>query len=488
MARVTDRGRTLRARLVATVLLLLAVVGAVIGIATTITLRGFLYGQLDGEVLGAAQRFSFSRADPGPPGGPTRDFLGPAQRPGTLGAVAIGGRVLQAAVTDRRGSSSPVSDADVDALATLQVGDRPETIALSLGDYRTVAVPGPSGSVLIVGQPANQVTDVVNRLVVIEVIVIGVALAGAAGAGLILVRRELRPLEEVAGIAASVSTMPLDSGEVELAARIPYPDEHTEVGQVGVALNRMLDNVSGALEARQESETRLRRFVADASHELRTPLAAIRGYAELTQRDPALSAQVAHSLGRITSSAERMSTLVEDLLLLARLDAGRPLERTAVDLTRLVLDAVSDAHVAGPDHRWTLDLPDEPVTVSGDGSRLTQVLTNLLANARTHTPAGTLVTVGLRESPGSAVLTVRDTGPGIPADLQPTVFERFARGSTGRARAGNDTQSTGLGLAIVDAVVAAHGGRVDVRSVPGDTLFTITLPKTPARRPAPVTA
>ncbi|GAA4547047.1 HAMP domain-containing sensor histidine kinase [Pseudonocardia xishanensis] len=475
MPRVTDRGRTLRARLVATVLVLLAVVGAVIGIATTLALRGFLYGQLDGDVRAAADRFAFSRTEPAPPGAP-RDFLGPAQRPGTLGAVLVGGVVQEAAVSDRRGSARTVPATDLATLAGLPVGARPSTVDLELGTYRVVAEAGPNGTVLVLGQPAGPVTDVVNRLVVIELIVIGVALGGAAVAGTVVVRRALRPLEEVADVAAEVSTMPLDSGEVDLATRVPAPDARTEVGQVGVALNRMLDNVSGALTARQESEMQLRQFVADASHELRTPLAAIRGYAELTARDPALSAEAAHSLGRITSQSERMSTLVEDLLLLARLDAGRPLESAPVDLTRLVLDAVSDAHAVGPDHRWELALPDEPVVLPGDASRLTQVLTNLLANARTHTPVGTRVTVGLHPRPGAVDLTVADTGPGIPADLRPHVFERFARGSVGRARARNDTPSTGLGLAIVAAVVAAHHGTVTLESTPGRTVFTVTLP------------
>ncbi|MCE3555880.1 HAMP domain-containing histidine kinase [Pseudonocardia sp. RS11V-5] len=484
-ARVTDRvvarSRTLRARLVVTVLLLIALACAVIGVATAIALRSFLYHRLDEDVLGGAARFQYSRHEPAPPGLTRADsFLGPAQKPGTLGAVVRAGVVEEAAVTDRRGSSRAVPEADVAQLAALRPGDHPQTVSLSLGEYRAVAVPAPDGSVLVLGQPAQEVADVVNGLAVIELIVIGAALGGAAIAATVLVRRELRPLEEVAGIAAKVSAMPLDRGEVELAARVPEIDERTEVGQVGAALNRMLDNVEGALEARQDSETRLRQFVADASHELRTPLAAIRGYAELTRRDgAALPEGTAHALTRISSQAERMSTLVEDLLLLARLDAGRPLERAPVDLTRLVLDAVSDAHAAGPDHRWQLDLPEEPVTVPGDASRLTQVLTNLLANAHTHTPRGTEVTVGLRAADGFAVLSVTDTGPGIPAELQPHVFERFARGSTGRARAVNNTASTGLGLAIVDAVVAAHGGRVGLESRPGHTEFRVTLPLTP---------
>ena len=328
----------------------------------------------------------------------------------------------------------------------------------------------------MIGQPAGEAQDVVDSLIVTEVIVIGLALIGAGVAGAVLVRRELRPLERVAETAATVSALPLDRGEVELVERVRDVDPRTEVGQVATALNQMLDNVGGALEVRQDSETRLRRFIADASHELRTPLAAIRGYAELSRRAP-LAPDTAYSLTRISSQAERMTTLVEDLLLLARLDAGRPLERGPVDLTRLVLDGVNDAHAAGMDHRWQLDLPEEPVVVPGDASRLTQVLSNLLANARTHTPAGTTVTVGLARADSNAergtALTVTDDGPGVPADLLPHVFERFARGSASRSR---ETGSSGLGLAIVDAVVAAHGGRVEVTSRPGRTAFTVWLP------------
>lgn len=188
-------------------------------------------------------------------------------------------------------------------------------------------------------------------------------------------------------------------------------------------------------------------------------------------------------MARISSQAVRMTTLVEDLLLLARLDAGRPLERAPVDLTRLVLDSVDDARVAGPDHRWELALPAEPVIVTGDALRLTQVLTNLLANARTHTPAGTTVTVTLQPAP--VLLSVVDNGPGISPEQLPHVFERFARGSTSRSR---QNGSTGLGLAIVDAVVAAHGGRVGVTSGTGRTAFTVHLPEGSSPLLAPSTA
>jgi two-component system OmpR family sensor kinase len=236
----------------------------------------------------------------------------------------------------------------------------------------------------------------------------------------------------------------------------------------------MLDHVGNALEARHASETQVRQFVADASHELRTPLAAIRGYAELSRRSPApIPDEIAHVLGRVESEAKRMTGLVEDLLLLARLDAGRPLAHDPVDLTMLVVDAVSDAHAAGPRHYWQLDLPEEPVTVVGDQQRLHQVLANLLANARTHTPEGTTVTVAVCATDDAAVLRVSDSGPGIPAELRPHIFERFARGDSSRSRAAG---SSGLGLSFVSAVVAAHRGTVSVESRPGQTAFTVRLP------------
>jgi two-component system OmpR family sensor kinase len=281
----------------------------------------------------------------------------------------------------------------------------------------------------------------------------------------------------VAATAHQVSTMQLDRGEVALGVRVPdsYTDQRTEVGQVGSALNAMLGHVAKALTARQASETRVRRFVADASHELRTPLAAIRGYAELSRRsNEPIPFDVAHALDRVESQAVRMTGLVEDLLLLASLDSGRPIVVEQVDLSVLLVGALSDAHAAGPDHRWRLELPEDSVIIPGEAARLTQVVVNLLANARTHTPAGTTVTVGLATVGKNAVITVADDGPGIPPELLPEVFERFARGDSSRSRAAG---STGLGLSIVAAVVAAHHGTVNVSSVPGSTVFTVSLPR-----------
>ena len=319
-----------------------------------------------------------------------------------------------------------------------------------------------------------------TRVALIFAVVTALAVAVATVAGLLVIRRALAPLDRVAATAGAVAALPLDRGEVALPMRVADLDANpgTEVGRLGLAINRMLDHIAAALSARQASESRVRQFVADASHELRTPLAAIRGYTELAQRKRAeVPADVAHAMGRVESEAARMTHLVEDLLLLARLDSGRPLERRPVDLARLCADAVSDAHIAGPEHRWNLEVPAEPVMVPGDEARLHQVLANLLANARVHTPAGTAVTTSLRAVGDCAVLLVADDGPGIPAHLQAEVFERFARADTART---HKDGSTGLGLAIVSAVVRAHGGDITLRSAPGRTDFTVRLPGFPA--------
>jgi two-component system OmpR family sensor kinase len=284
-------------------------------------------------------------------------------------------------------------------------------------------------------------------------------------------------LRRVAATATQVAERPLASGEVTLPERVPDADPRTEVGQVGSAFNRMLGHVEAALARRAASEARLRRFAADASHELRTPLAAIRGYAELARRHPGpVPNDIAHALARVESESARMSVLVDELLLLAQLDAGRPLAKEPVDLTRLAIDATSDARAASQDHRWVLELPDEPVLVEGDEHRLHQVLANLMSNAAKHTPEGTTVTVTLTtsEEPPAVRVSVTDSGPGIPEELQPALFERFVRGDSARSNAGT---STGLGLAIVQAVTTAHGGSVSVTSRPGHTSFVIILPR-----------
>ena len=227
---------------------------------------------------------------------------------------------------------------------------------------------------------------------------------------------------------------------------------------------------------RQRSEDRLRQFLADASHELRTPLSVVRSHSELIeQQATGLSPELSHSLTRIESAAARMSRLVDDLFLLARLDAGQSLRREPVDLSRLAVEAVADARVTGPDHRWSLQLPDHPVTVPGDEYRLQQVIVNLLCNARDHTPPGTRVSLSISELPDAVELHVHDNGPGFPAGLAVRARERFVRGQAARGPA--DGGGAGLGLAITDSVVSAHGGRVEIDSTPGDTNVRIRLPR-----------
>lgn len=475
-------GRSLRTRLVFALVALLAVVSVAIGGLTTVALRHFLVDRLDAQLSPATAM----RGDR--PGRPAFPGSGPAIPPGspsgTVVAVITDGRVTSAqTLTNSPSSDDPFPDeqavpvGEVAALADLPVGATPRTVDLGArGDYRAVARQYWDGRVRVVAMPLSGVQETVWALVAAQagVAAVGLVIAGAAGA--LIVRATLRPLNRVATTATRVTELPLDRGEVALAVRVPAEDTdaRTEVGQVGAALNRMLGHVADALAARQASETRVRQFVADASHELRTPLAAIRGYAEVARRGrDEVPADVAHALRRVESESTRMTSLVDDLLLLARLDTGRPLAVEPVDVTALVIDAVSDAHVAGPEHRWQLDLPDVVIRVPGDAARLHQVVANLLANARVHTPPGTTVTTTLSVDGNDAVLAVADDGPGVPAELRPAMFERFARGDSSRSR---EHGSTGLGLAIVAAVVEAHHGTVAVHSRPGRTVFTVRLP------------
>ncbi|MEE1754248.1 sensor histidine kinase [Streptomyces sp. SP18CS02] len=465
---------SLRTRLVVSAVALIAVVAAVIGAVTTIALRSYLVDQKDGQLRTAVDR----AAHEGAPGG-LRFITAPGQPIGTVGgrAAAPGGALGEAGRLVGPRPGDPPGSLDTAQSAALSAAARDggvHTVSLpGLGDHRVLAS---RDGTIVLGFPLTDVQDTVNRLVLVEVYVAAAGLIAAGIAGGTLVGVALRPLRRVAATATRVSELPLHSGEVALYERVAdaEADPRTEVGQVGAALNRMLDHVHSALHARQQSETRVRRFVADASHELRTPLASIRGYAELTRLGRERTGpDTRHALGRIEAEATRMTGLVEDLLLLARLDAGRPLSYQSTDLSPLVVDAVSDARAAGRDHRWRLELPDEPATVRGDAARLHQVLVNLLGNARSHTPAGTTVTARVRWEGPWAVVEVEDDGPGIPPGLLPHVFERFARGDASRSR---HAGSTGLGLAIVQAVVVAHGGGVRVHSVPGRTVFAVRLP------------
>ncbi|MEU7164538.1 HAMP domain-containing sensor histidine kinase [Streptomyces morookaense] len=467
--------RTLRARLTAGLVLLLALASLAVGVTTSLALQAFLVGRLDQQLVASGGRFAASLEHDEDSDGDNRpDTRG--QSDGTFGARLMHGRTTTAAVVrEQTDEAVPLTAADRNALAALPRDGGGHGIRLSaLGSYRVVAVAGDDGDTLITGMPLHRVEETVHRLELVEAVVFGTALVVTGVAGAAWVRLSLRPLRRVAATAAEVTELPLASGEFAMPAPVPDTDTRTEVGQVGAALNRMLGHVGDALSQRRASEQRLRHFAADAGHELRTPVATVRAHAELALRHPGpVPGEVRHALQRIQSETQRMSGLVDDLLLLARLDAGRPLAREAADLTRLALDAVDDARVAAPGHHWLLDLPEEPVTVTGDEHRLHQVIANLLANARTHTPSGTDVTLSITASPAGTELTVTDNGPGIPEALQPEVFQRFTRADHNRSRASG---STGLGLAIVEAVVTAHGGTVGVTSRPGHTAFRVRLP------------
>ena len=482
-------GRTLRTRLTAGILVLLVVSCAGIGIATSITLRGFLVDRLDQQLAQAGSRLDVSLEHrEGPEGaavppGPGAEPGVQGQAVGTLAASIRGESIEQAVVVrDNAGEISlpsvALTTADRSVLLALAPDATPTTARLSsLGDYRLRATRGPDGEIHVAGLPLQDIDSTVHRLQAVELVVFAVALllTGLAGAGWVTL--SLRPLHRVTVTARQVTALPLGSGTVELPHRVPETYPRTEVGQLSAAFNQMLGHVETALEQREGSEARLRRFVADASHELRTPLAGIRSYAELARRSTEdVPDEVSHAIGRVESEAARMGLLVDDLLLLARLDTGRPLEQQDVDLSRLVIEVTSDARVAGPDHHWSLDLPDEPVVVRGDEHRLHQVVANLLSNARIHTPAGTSIVVRLsteHHGDNGVLLSVRDNGPGIPAELQAHVFERFVRADSSRSRVKG---STGLGLAIAHAVVKAHGGSLTLTSNEGGTEFRISLP------------
>jgi two-component system, OmpR family, sensor kinase len=468
--------RTLRARLTAGLVVLLAMACLAVGLTTVLALQAFMIERLDQQLAGVAGSFAASLEHEEPlDADDLIDSHGQAR--GTFGARIRDGEVTSAAVVNEAATNTvDLSERDRAVLVAVPADGRGHTVELSsLGQYRVVATDGFDGDVLITGLPLHPVEEVVERLRSIELGVFGLAIAVTGIAGALWVSLALRPLRRVAATATEVTALPLASGTVAMPDPVPDTDPRTEVGRVGLALNRMLAHVGEALARRQASEERLRRFAADASHELRTPVATVRAHAELALKHPdGLPEGTRHALERIQSESRRMGALVDDLLLLARLDAGRPLSREQVDLTRLVIDAADDARTAGPGHHWRLELPEEPVTVTGDEHRLHQVVANLLVNARAHTPPGTVVTVALTGEADSVTLTVTDDGPGIPESLLPEVFGRFTRADSGRSRAAG---GTGLGLAIVAAVASAHGGSAEVTSRPGRTRFIIELPR-----------
>ncbi|UDY24044.1 sensor histidine kinase [Nocardioides sp. Kera G14] len=464
--------RSLTTRLVATTVALVLAVSLLVATLTALALHSYLGDRLDKDVVRTADRWH-SR---GPADAIDSIFQGRNQEAGTLVAV-VGGSTPKAVILGHgNGEQEAVDLAQATDLAAVPTdGALHDVDVPGYGTYRVVAqevdvsdTDGTSGAVVVSGLPVAEVDDVVTSLVRWELGFIVVGLITATAVGLLIVRRQLGPLREVASTAHEVAQLPLADGDVGVTSRVParLTDERTEVGAVGAALNVLLEHVESSLAARERSEQQVRRFVADASHELRTPLTTIRGYADLASQRPE---QMPAAIAKVKEESARMSRLVEDLLQLARLDAGRPPVREEVDLSKLLAEVVSDTRVVDSDHHWRLAAGDR-VQVEGDQMALHQVATNLLNNARKHTPAGTTVTV----TTTSTGFSVHDDGPGFEPELVPSAFQRFVRGDSSRQRSGAEG-GAGLGLALVQAIVESHGGTVSLASEPGDTTITVTL-------------
>lgn len=418
---------------------------------------------------------------PGGPKGP--GFGGSGIAEGTLQYVSEDGQAAGAVVSNF--SVTYLNEPALEILAHVPTDGVPHTVHLKeLGTFRVTSQVVDDKTVLV-GVQMDSIDDVVMMLVAVEVGLSLVVAITAGFAGRAWVRRELRPLGVVRAAAADIASRDLADDTEELTR---VGEEATsgpvEVADVAGALNSMIEAVEDGMERRARSEAKLRQFVADASHELRTPLASVQGYAQLARRDIDEASRT-QALERISSEGARMASLVEEMLTLARLDGDRALKRDNVDVIPLILDALSDAHVVAPDHAWELgEAADAPVL--GDEAALRQILTNLLANARVHTPAGTRVTVSLtrapqaveseKGAPASSMVTLRvaDDGPGIPANIRDRVFDRFVRGDSSRTRDGRG--SSGLGMSIVESLARAMGGSARLVDSEKGTVIDVTLP------------
>lgn len=468
-------GIPLRFTLVAA-LVVLALLGLLAsGVAVTSAIEKSLLHRTDQQLREAAQGWAKPRSiRPLPP----LDEPGPG-RPPTLFFVRLQNPDGRTQLIINDGTDQP--------LIPETPGRAPITVR-SIGDssveWRSLTTTTPEGSTTVaIKLTANN--DTVDKLIVLQLSIGAAVLLALAFGAYFVIRRSLRPLVVVEGTAAAIAAG-------DLHRRVPVRGNNTEVDRLAVALNGMLTQIQRAFsataaseEAARRSEAKMRRFIADASHELRTPLTTIRGFAELFRQGATTDTTML--MNRIESEALRMGLLVEDLLMLARLDAQRPIEHKSVDLLTLASDAVHDARAVAPDRTINLEVIDGPGTpeVDGDDARLRQVLSNLVGNALTHTPPEAIVTVRVSTTDDYAVLQVSDTGPGLPADEVDKVFERFYRTDSSRTR---QSGGTGLGLSIVSALVAAHGGTVSVQSAQGQgATFTVTLPRSGVDRdPKPV--
>jgi two-component system, OmpR family, sensor kinase len=474
---------SLRARLVLGVIVLTALGLAIADVATYTSLRSFLLHRTDSTL--EASHPNVENAAFGPPNGEPDNERHRGPGPAGVGGPGIdyyqvrtlSGRVVESRVVPQLAEQTTVPRPRLPATIALPTrrdseGDRVAYFTVPAvsgnGRYRVRAAieRRAPDRILLIASSLRGVESTLHRLVLIELLVTAAVLAAIAALGLWVVRLGLRPLRSIEATAASIAAG-------DLTRRVEPADGRTEIGRLGLALNAMLAQIESAFKAREASEQKLRRFVADASHELRTPLAAVRAYAELFKRGANRRPEdLARSMAGISRESERMSMLVEDLLLLARLDEGRPLQQERVRLDEVVTEAVETAHTVDPGRPIALDA--EPVVVLGDHDRLRQIVDNLLSNVRAHTAPDTPVQIAVGRVNGNAVIEVADEGPGMSAEVLERVFERFYRPDASRSRARG---GVGLGLSIVAAVAEAHGGRVEAESEAGHgATFRIVLP------------
>jgi two-component system sensor histidine kinase TrcS len=467
-------------------LAVVTVVVLVVGVITTLSFRSYVNVMNDAEVDESldALNHSYNRYHRGESlhhGDLAHAMLAfTGQNQGNVIAVLHNGDVIGSAVFYEDDARPAPPDAVAAIKAQPWQDDRLRTVTLgSLGSFLVDTQSAGAEDRLMVGVSLGLANKLITRRIVSATTLLIAAMLVAAGLTTLVVTYALRPLRRVAATAGEVAGTPLIGDDHRITVRVQPEDTDpdNEVGIVGHTLNRLLDNVDSALAHRAESDRRMRQFLTDASHELRTPLSSIQGYSELTRQDSAaLPPTTEYALARIESEARRMTSLVDELLLLSRLGEGQDLRTEDVDLGDLVLNAVNDAAVAAPTHRWIKDLPDDPVWVRGDPDRLHQLVSNLLTNGWVHTPPGVTVTTGIarhRSASGAlyAELTVTDDGPDIDANLLPHLFERFVRATNSRS----DGSGNGLGLAIVDSIVKAHQGSVTAESARGKTTFRVRL-------------
>ena len=444
--------------------------------AANAALRGYLISQVDNQLINISGS-SLTRLDRAgiAPSEIDQDdspfkILAPLRGVPTATSVTlldIDGNLIGQVGGELGGKSFAVTGMQISEVSKYK--NKPFTIDGNNGepDIRALAQVLPTGmGTVIVANSLEEVDKTLNRLRYLFLILGSIALIAIALASRWIIALGLKPLEQVEDTAEAIAAG-------DLSARLPAAKPDTEVGRLTTALNTMLARIEESFAVRVESESKLRRFVADASHELRTPLTAIRGFAELHRQGAVVGEDKTKELiNRIEKESIRMSSLVEDLLLLARLDQSRELAADPVDLNTLITEVTASARAAGPDHPIEVKLGESEIFVLGDSLRIHQVIANLLANARTHTPAGTKIVITAEQGINETTVSVSDNGPGLSQADQERIFERFYRADPARVR--NSIEGSGLGLSIVDAVMSAHGGYVSVKSKLGEgSTFTL---------------